>query len=152
MSSIFNFEKDVKAMNFEAPPVGEYELLLEKAELKTANSGNDMYSLTWVICEGDYINRKVWDYLVLIPSCAFKFKQLMDGMGIDIPNEMSMEDIESLFSPDSENCIVGETVLAKLKHETYEGKTNAKIHYYIASKEGETKEEDNIDLGINLQK
>ena len=74
MPNTINFNQVADENNkFDALPEGLYNVRAEAVELKTAAStGNEMISVTFVVIDEKYKNRKVWHNFVLTPK-AFSF-------------------------------------------------------------------------------
>lgn len=49
-----------KGKSFEALPADRYNLVVESAEVKPTSTGNEMISVTFVVANGKYKNRKLW--------------------------------------------------------------------------------------------
>lgn len=74
------------AQSYEVLPTGDYDVKVEKAEVKFAqSSGNKMYNLTLVVESGPYEGRKLWKDLVLAQSSGGlgMFFRQMTALGLD---------------------------------------------------------------------
>ena len=63
MSNPYNMKKaaeDSKKTSFEALPADRYNLVVESAEVKPTSTGSEMISVTFVVANGPYKNRKLW--------------------------------------------------------------------------------------------
>lgn len=71
------------------------------------SSGRPMLTVEYEVVEkGDWKGRKLWDYIVLDDSSAWKLKQFTDALGLKGKGQLDTDDAE------------GEIVLVRVKHET----------------------------------
>ena len=56
---------DPKQTEFGLIPPGEYEAIVFECELTKSKAQNPMFKVTYKIIEGDFENRRVWDYVTL---------------------------------------------------------------------------------------
>lgn len=50
--------------DFSPIPPGQYQLLIDAGEIKQTKAGDDMLVLTYVVENGEFAGRKIWDNLV----------------------------------------------------------------------------------------
>ena len=105
--------------NYEVPPVGDYRVRIEEIEQQRSKTGNDMLKLTLSISGH---TSKLFHYLVFMPDrpqlTNQKLGTIFDSFGIK-PGDMNMLNWR------------GKMGACKMKHEIYEGRTQAKISYFI---------------------
>lgn len=71
------------------------------------SSGRPMLTVEYEVVEkGDWKGRKLWDYIVLDDSSAWKLKQFTDALGLKGKGQLDTDDAE------------GSIVLVRVKHET----------------------------------
>lgn len=109
---------DVEAAgDFEALPRGMYPVMIDDCEFAISqNAGNPMWSLTLVVTEGEYEDRKLFTHLV------------MRGKGLPITKKqlqrIAPELLEGPFDPQDEDIIdsmIGKRLKAKVSTRKYEG-------------------------------
>ena len=99
---------------------GTYTFEIKSAELKTAQSGNQMICIRFNELESD---KAVFENYVLTEKCLWKLKELLDALGMDTSAGLDFEPSE----------IVGEFVKGKVIQDEYEGKiTNRMKKVYAA--------------------
>lgn len=104
---------NVQGGSFTPVPEGEYNVVLEKAEMKKAKTdGSDMISVTWSITDEEYENRKLFENYSLKPQALWKLKNTLGALGFDVSGALEF-DVEDL---------VGQEAVALVVIETYEGK------------------------------
>ena len=84
----YNLE-DVKD-EFEPLPVGDYFAKIDKCELVKSSTDKDMLKIQWVIVEGEFEGRRLFDNVVL--SVAWKVKQYAELAGIASGAALNTED------------------------------------------------------------
>ena len=104
---------------FKPIPVGEHRVRIASAEEQTSKAGKQMIKL---VLDVSGYNATIWHFVVLNPD----------------NQELTNQKLGELFSsfgiqPGNFNLAgwVGKVGAAKVKHELYEGETNAKIAYFI---------------------
>lgn len=77
--------KDAKSASFEALPVGDYDVEIEKADSVTSSNGRPMIKATFKVIVGPHTNRKVINNFVLVvdnPTALAIFFRNMKAMGL----------------------------------------------------------------------
>lgn len=73
---------------------------------ESKSSGNPMLTVEYEIVErGDFKGRKLWDYIVLNDSSAWKLKQFTDALGLNGRGTLDTDEV------------VGDQVMVRVKHE-----------------------------------
>lgn len=122
MSINWNFEaRDYEEQSFKPIPVGEHRVRIASAEEQTSSkSGNQMIKL---VLDVSGYNATIWHWIVFMPDnqklTNQKLGELFNSFGIQ-PGNLNIA------------SWIGKVGAAKVKHEQYEGETNAKIAYFIA--------------------
>lgn len=106
--------------SFKSIPIGEHRVRIASAEEQTSSkSGNQMIKL---VLDVSGYNSTIWHYVVFMPDkqeyTNQKLGELFSSFGIQ-PGNFNLAGW------------VGKVGAAKVKHEQYEGETNAKISYFI---------------------
>lgn len=99
---------DVEAgTDFDTPvPRGTYRCKITDCKESKSKQDNDMISIEYEIMTGEWKNRKLWDYIVLDDSSAWKLRQFTDALGKRAKGTLDT------------NAVIGERVLVRAKHET----------------------------------
>lgn len=121
MSINWNFSADdYTEQNFKPIPVGDHRVRIAEAEEQTSSSGKQMIKL--VLNVSGY-NSTIWHYIVFMPEnqklTNQKLGELWNSFGIPQGN----------FNLQT---WIGKVGAAKVKHEEYNGESNAKIAYFIS--------------------
>ena len=121
MSINWNFSADdYTEQSFKPIPVGDHRVRIAEAEEQTSSSGKQMIKL--VLNVSGY-NSTIWHYIVFMPEnqklTNQKLGELWNSFGIPQGN----------FNLQS---WVGKVGAAKVKHEEYNGESNAKVAYFIS--------------------
>lgn len=110
---------DYEETSFKPIPVGDHRVRIQSAEEQTSGSGRPMIKL---VLEVSGYNSTVWHYIVFMvdnPKLTNqKLGEFWDSFGIQQGNL----NVQSW---------VGKVGAAKVKHEDYNGESNAKIAYFI---------------------
>lgn len=129
MSFLKTDYSDVRT-GFEPLPIGEYECIISKTEVKNSQAGNKMVVIEYTVrddVEQEGRKRKIFENVV--ETLAFKFQALSKAVGLPAGQEVgSIEEFASL--------ILYKPVLLKNKHEEYNGNTSDRVHYVNESKIG----------------
>lgn len=109
-----------ESTGFRPIPIGEHRVRIASAEETVSGSGNPMIKLT---LEVSGYNSTIWHYVVFMADNAKltnqKLGEIFSSFGIQQGNLNTQ-------------TWVGKVGAAKVKHDTYNGETNAKIAYFIA--------------------
>jgi hypothetical protein len=77
--------KDAKSASFEALPVGDYDVEVEKADSVTSSNGRPMIKTTFKVIVGPHTNRKIINNYVLVvdnPTALAIFFRNMKALGL----------------------------------------------------------------------
>ncbi len=77
--------KDAKSASFEALPIGDYDVEVEKADSVTSSNGRPMIKATFKVIVGPHTNRKIINNFVLVvdnPTALAIFFRNMKAMGL----------------------------------------------------------------------
>src|ERR1700758_1167526 len=112
---------------------GDYNLEVTDVELKTSdNSGADYLSFTFAVEDGEFKGKKVWHNCSLQPQALFNLRALLEALGYEVPQgPMDLDPAD----------LIGNTCMAAIVHEKYEGKTKARIAEFLKAEEEEEVEE-----------
>ena len=116
----WNFNSaDYEEQSFKPIPIGDHRVRIASAEEQTSSSGRQMIKL---VLDVSGYSSTIWHFLVFMPEnqklTNQKLGELWNSFGIPQGN----------FNL---NSWVGKVGAAKVKHEDYNGETNAKISYFI---------------------
>lgn len=118
--------KRTESTEFQIIPEGEHRIRIKGADKQVSKIGNDMLKLTF---EVSGYSSLLYHYIVFMPDRP------------EITNRMLTQFFDSFKDiPEGEfdtNKWIGKVGACKVKHEEYNGKQSAKIHYFInANKQG----------------
>ena len=106
-------------------PAGDYPVtIVEASETVSRSSGADMIKLTLEVEAPDGSSVTLFDYLVATPSSAWKIDAFRRALGQQVIKGEAVE----LAAED----LVGRTLRARLKVESFEGKQNNKVEAWLA--------------------
>lgn len=109
---------DPNKEGYETLPVGDYRVRIESAEEKTSQNGNQMIAMT---LEVSGKNSRIWHNLVLLADNRAATNQRLGAIFDSFK-----------FAPTLDlNKWVGKVGACRVKHDTYNGKTSAKVAYFI---------------------
>lgn len=122
----WEYKREESSNEFQVIPEGEYRIRIKSADKTVSKSGNDMLKLTF---EVSGYNSLLFHYIVFMADRP------------EITNRMLTQFFDSFKDiPEGEfdtNKWIGKVGACKVKHEEYNGKQSAKIHYFInANKQG----------------
>ena len=122
----WEYKREESNSEFQVIPEGEYRIRIKSADKAVSKSGNDMLKLTF---EVSGYNSLLFHYIVFMADRP------------EITNRMLTQFFDSFKDiPEGEfdtNKWIGKVGACKVKHEEYNGKQSAKIHYFInANKQG----------------
>ena len=122
----WEYKREESNSEFQVIPEGEYRIRIKSADKAVSKSGNDMLKLAF---EVSGYNSQLFHYIVFMPDRP------------EITNRMLTQFFDSFKDiPEGEfdtNKWIGKVGACKVKHEEYNGKQSAKIHYFInANKQG----------------
>lgn len=122
----WEYKREESNSEFQVIPEGEYRIRIKSADKQVSKSGNDMLKLTF---EVSGYNSLLFHYIVFMPD------------RVEMTNRMLTQFFDAFKDiPEGEfdtNKWIGKVGACKVKHEEYNGKQSAKIHYFInANKQG----------------
>ena len=121
MSIDWNFSAaDYEEQSFKPIPVGDHRVRIASAEEQTSNNNRQMIKL---VLDVSGYSSTIWHYIVFMPENQKLTNQKLGELwnSFDIP--------QGNFNLQQ---WVGKVGAAKVKHEEYQGETNAKIAYFIS--------------------
>lgn len=121
----WNYQRD-DSMGFAPIPEGDHRIRIKKAEMATAKTGKEMLTLEFEV-SGQ--NSKIFHNIVFLPDRS------------EITNRNLTQFFKSFKDiPEGDLNVagwVGKVGACRVKHEEYNGNTNARVHYFIeADKQG----------------
>lgn len=104
--------------NFKLLDAGTYEFVIEKAEIKVSNNGNEYMQVTLVTDDGD----KLWDNIMYTdnPHVQFKFTRFLRACKVPLQGSLEFKDIKVLV----EGARVKADVIQE--EQTYKGNTQTR--------------------------
>jgi hypothetical protein len=118
--------------DFSALPIGEYECIVSKTEMKTSQAGNPMIKVELTIREDvdqQGKKRKFFDNLVVQDNMMWKFNQV--AKAVQLPEGEELETPEDFAA-----AIIYKPVRIKNKHEVYNGENQDRVARWMESKAG----------------
>jgi hypothetical protein len=120
--------------DFAPLPIGEYECMISKAEVKPTQAGEPMIKMELTIREDvdqKGKKRKIFDNLLIRDTMMWKLNQVAKAAGL------SEEEAAGFDTPEEfATGILYRMVRIANKHEVYEGHTNDKVKFYKVSEHG----------------
>ena len=116
---VFNAE-DFEEQSFKPIPVGDHRVRIASAEEQRSGSGNQMIKL---VLDVSGYNSTIWHWIVFIPEN----KKLTNQKLGEFWNSFGIEQGNLNYT-----SWIGKVGAAKVKHEEYNGESNAKIAYFIS--------------------
>lgn len=117
-------------------PAGEYVVKVVKVESTESSNDNDMLKWHVEISEGKFKGKKLIFNTVLIPEALWNLRNLLEAMGVDVPDDELDIDLEEME---------GQQFVAHVEDREYQGKTRSDVVGYSSvenHEEVETDEED----------
>lgn len=118
---------EAKGGDFTPVPVGEYEIIVSKAEATTSkSSGNPMIKLQLTIRDDvpqEAQKRKLFDNIVFQDNMVWKIQQVYKAFGLT--DGTTMNGIEDVVSN-----LLYKVARVKVKHETYQDKVQDRVDFY----------------------
>jgi len=120
-------------------PEGDHSLEVTDVELKTSdNSGADYLSFTFAVEDGEFKGKKVWHNCSLQPQALFNLRALLEALGYEVPQgPMDLDPAD----------LIGNTCMAAIVHEKYEGKTKAHVAEFLKAEEEEEAKPEPVKKG-----
>lgn len=99
-------------------PEGEYGLEIDSVERETSKNGNEM--LVWMFKgkDGKAKGKTFWYYTTLTPESLWKLANLLEGLGLEVPEDEMDIDLAEM---------VGLSCTGVIADDEYEGKTRSKL-------------------------
>lgn len=113
----------VEEREFSVPPIGEYNFIVISADKTFSSTGNPMIKVRLDLQGAD---GSVFDNLVLTDKAMFKVVNFLESIGLKKKGEELTMSIG-----DAVDKAIGLEGFCKIKHETYNGKLQAKVDKYI---------------------
>ena len=137
----WNFNSaDYEEQSFKPIPIGDHRVRIASAEEQTSSSGKQMIKL---VLDVSGYSSTIWHFLVFMPENQ------------KLTNQKLGEFWNSFGLPQGNfnlNSWIGKVGAAKVKHEEYNGETNAKIAYFINKNKQENlpawRDENNTNVSI----
>lgn len=134
--------------SFEPLPEGQYDVEIEKAEIRMNKAGDGLY-INWemTVLDGDYENRRLWMITSLKETALFRLKQVFEDLDLidDGDDEVEIEyddDVEPtsqggplLIYPEVE----GIEAVATVQNEMYEGRERNRVNGLTTGKKRKRK-------------
>lgn len=117
---------------FEPVPAGRYNLVLEKWGEQTSGNGKQFINCEFVINDGDFAGRKIWDKFFLTEASWWRLKQLARAIDFDKTDSAEGFEHEELFRS-AVNCaapIVAQIVIEPYKDKKGVDRESNKIDSY----------------------
>jgi len=87
--------KDVKD-SFEPLPEGQYMCRIDKCTLTQSSTGKPMLKMEWVVIDGEFEGRRIFDNVVISDQTRWKVKQYADLAGITEGTAVDTNDFEGV--------------------------------------------------------
>lgn len=119
--------EDTAGGDYPPLPQGDYLARLDRIEIATTRSDNEMWKLTWVIEDYPYAGRLVWDNLLWGPPKALsRTKLCLKRLGVDTVGTMNVQPsmingIQATLTLDIEEYIDREEKARKKNVVVYDG-------------------------------
>lgn len=106
-------------------PEGDYVAKIIDATPKEASTGSQMIVWTFKILEGKYKGKKIRDNSVLVPKALFRLRNLLEALGVTVP--------EKTVKVDYQKYIGQEIGLTIVDGEEYKNKIRSEVGDFIAA-------------------
>jgi len=80
--------------SFELLPESQYFARLDSCTLMQSSTGKPMLQMIWIVIDGEFEGRKLFDYVVL--SVDWKVKQYCNMAGIESGSQLNTNDFEGI--------------------------------------------------------
>ena len=110
---------------FAVPPIGEYDFCVMSAELTYSKNNNPMYKVRMDLAGAD---GSLFDNLVLTEESEWRLVTFFESIGLKKKGKPFNIGLRDAFT----KC-VGMEGRVKIKHELYNGKTQAKVAEYLVT-------------------
>lgn len=125
-------------------PEGEFfPFKVKEIKREESSNGNPMLTMVFIGQSGKVRDRQTRDRFVLLPNSLWKLRQLLEAMGIDVP--------EKKINIPHDKLINGPTVGISFLDDEYDGKTTSKPDEYCSEDEI-TDGDDGVDEDIANKK
>ena len=111
---------------------GEYEVIIDSADIKTSSNGNEMIVLNLKTSEEETI---IYDRIVFSPQTHWKVRQFLDCF--DLGPETEDEEAEINIDNDFINDLIGKIGDVQIDIETFNGIKRNKVVNYLEPEEDE---------------
>ena len=111
---------------------GEYEVIIDSADIKTSSNGNEMIVLNLKTSEEETI---IYDRIVFSPQTHWKVRQFLDCF--DLGPETEDEEAEINIDNDFINDLIGKIGDVQIDIETFNGIKRNKVVDYLEPEEDE---------------
>lgn len=119
MAFTYTGENVQETPQYKLPPIDDYTVKIMKGEEKISKTGKSMICLNAKIQHKDYHN-ELFEYIVDDEYAQQKIFNICTALGIPVTKGM----------PVTPQLFVGKTGTVRIKHDQYNGETNARIHYW----------------------
>jgi hypothetical protein len=122
--------------SFEPLPEGEYDVEIDKAEVRMNKAGDGLY-INWEmsVLDGDYENRKLWMITSLKETALFRLKQVFEDLDLIDADD---DEVEIEYDDDVDPTSSGGPLLlypeveglegvARVKNEMYDGRERNRV-------------------------
>jgi len=121
----------VAAQSFEVIPKGIYPAVVENVEFKMSSTDQPMWSITFVLTDGDFAGRKIFDNMSFAPKALPFTKARLARLAPEL--------ISNRFNPKAiaeSGDLIGKTIKLKTKIEPYNGEDQTRIASYLPAVSG----------------
>ena len=80
--------------DFTPLPENRYNVKVEKAEVKTASTGTKMISAEFVVTEGDFKGRKLWNNFTLTPKAYVYLYNFLKSAGSTMITDENVDEVK----------------------------------------------------------